>query len=302
MAELEITETTESLIKAAHEAGYLDVTKRHIARWHRAGLLPLPHTEYLGKPKGTCSHYRADARARLLAFLPYRLGRKLRPIPDLLWHLFAAGFEIEEKYLRPKLVRLAEQFEGMTQHATQLTQDDAAGRCGAAARLVDSTTSLSRDRKWRQRFGMFLPARHYPQVVEMIGGQVDAGGELLSAIAPAFGDPDATDEQAKDLGGVLAVLRSESFLTVATETEYAELQRTTVELSRQARQMGAALGRPFVSTALGLREPTPTALQYLFAELYHPLFVLWILAERRFAPAPVVGPVLRQIADLAGPA
>lgn len=291
------SETTESLIAAAAEAK-CPVSARNIADWHRAGLLPRPEVEHRGKPQGNLCHYPADARPRLLALLTYRTGGKLRPVPEMLWRLFAAGYQIEEHHLRRHFVRLAGQLDDFVRIATQLTRDDADGIDGGRARLADIAGKFARDRAWQARLGPFFPRAHAAQVIELLGGERRAGEELLNAIAPAFGETGASETQASEFFGLIGWLGCGSIQAVAAEVDYADLQQVTTDLARQGQRIAAVFARPVIHRMLGLSREACTVIEHVFCELSHPLSVLLVLVERRYAPTPFLGPTFRQLAEL----
>jgi hypothetical protein len=90
-------ESANFLLSVAAEAGFV-LTKRQLARWHRAGLLPKPKQEGLGRHKGSQSLYPEGTAKQLLAIC--ELMKKERRLEHLSWQLWWQGFDIDLEFIR----------------------------------------------------------------------------------------------------------------------------------------------------------------------------------------------------------
>lgn len=82
------------------------VTRDQLVRWHRAGLIPRPTVEHLGRGRGSASYYPAGTAAQVLALLDIR--KHHRRLADIAWLLWWAGYQVDEGTVR---VRLATQVD-----------------------------------------------------------------------------------------------------------------------------------------------------------------------------------------------
>jgi hypothetical protein len=97
-------ETADDLIAAAAERGFV-VSKRQLAEWHRAGLLPVPEQRHGGKP-GSTSVYSVGTSVRLLALCDCRRHHPHR-LDEVAWCLWWNGFDVPPASVRGPLEREA---------------------------------------------------------------------------------------------------------------------------------------------------------------------------------------------------
>jgi hypothetical protein len=103
MSETAGGETNEYLREMAATAGY-NVSKRQLAEWHRAGLLPEPRQVYGGQA-GSTSQYPIGTAQRLLVLCA---ERKLhRRNVDVAWGLWWNGYDVPVPYVREPLEEAA---------------------------------------------------------------------------------------------------------------------------------------------------------------------------------------------------
>jgi hypothetical protein len=103
MSENVCGEAKEHLIAAAADAGYA-VSKRQLAEWHRAGLLPEPEQVYGDRP-GSSSVYPVGTVTRVLDLCALR--KKWRRDVDVAWGLWWAGYDVPEAFVRGPLEQVA---------------------------------------------------------------------------------------------------------------------------------------------------------------------------------------------------
>ncbi len=96
-----------------------DVTfsRRQLADWHRAGLIPKPDREFLGGPEGTKSMYpRGTLRQAIAcAALMDHFGETDR----VGWELWMRGFKVAERYWRAPLREAHEMFRRFSSEAIE---------------------------------------------------------------------------------------------------------------------------------------------------------------------------------------
>jgi hypothetical protein len=96
-------ETNDNLIQAAAAGGYT-ITKRQLAEWHRAGLLPEPQQVH-GERVGSTSLYPVGTAAQLLQVCTLRT--QSRRNADVAWGLWWAGYDVPERWVKEPLERVA---------------------------------------------------------------------------------------------------------------------------------------------------------------------------------------------------
>jgi hypothetical protein len=119
-------ETNDDLIQAAAAHGYT-VSKRQLAEWHRAGLLPEPEQVH-GERVGSTSLYPAGTAAHLLALCALR--QRARRNADVAWGLWWAGYDVPEQWVKEPLQRVAatwrEEMQALRQLVGQTDTDQGA--------------------------------------------------------------------------------------------------------------------------------------------------------------------------------
>lgn len=83
--------TRRELIDYARVHGYR-ASEAQVIRWHKAGLLPQPQTQGLGRPRGSESHYPTSAGGQLVALC--RTKRVLRRLDSVAWVLWQQGYPV----------------------------------------------------------------------------------------------------------------------------------------------------------------------------------------------------------------
>jgi hypothetical protein len=140
-------ESTDDLLAVAAAHGSA-VSRRQLAEWHRADLLPTPEQTY-GDKAGSTSIYPAGTAQRLLALCDCR-KRSPRSLDDTAWCLWWAGFDVPERYIRGQLVRAAALWRELTDELRQLLQQ------GAAGDTDDALADTNEDDELTNRLEVFL--------------------------------------------------------------------------------------------------------------------------------------------------
>jgi hypothetical protein len=156
-------ETNDMLIEAAAEAGFV-VSKRQLAEWHRAGLLPTPRrVPRVGTSPGMRSVYPPGTADQLLALCRCR-ERYPHRRDELAWSLWWAGYAVPMRYVRPVLEGARSSWQqGLDElrrlAATPADDPDAVSEAlldlldrTATARLATKTLRQARKRLGRDRF------------------------------------------------------------------------------------------------------------------------------------------------------
>jgi hypothetical protein len=97
-------ESSQHLLSLAHEQGY-EVSTAQLARWHRAGLLPRPRQQALGRARGTQTLYPPGTGEQLLFLCASRLHQ--HSLTLLAWRLWWAGYPVSLAVIRQRLQRAA---------------------------------------------------------------------------------------------------------------------------------------------------------------------------------------------------
>lgn len=85
-------ESSKQLLELAQEHGY-SVSTTQLARWHRAGILPRPEQQSLGRGQGTQSLYPVGTGEQLL--LLCELHRHERRLIHLAWRIWWEGYPVD---------------------------------------------------------------------------------------------------------------------------------------------------------------------------------------------------------------
>ena len=109
-------ETTDEVIAFAAARGF-EVTRRQLAEWHRAGLLPKPDPAYGGRP-GSTSIYPHGTGERVVAIC--ELKKTSRSNADLGWGLWWTGFAMPEQFVRKPLEAAALEWKESTSQIQRL--------------------------------------------------------------------------------------------------------------------------------------------------------------------------------------
>ncbi len=150
-------ETAEELIALAKARGFR-VSKTQLARWHRAGLLPSPRQEGLGRGRGTQSVYAPGTGKQLVALLEIRADE--RRLVFVAWKLWWAGYDTPTKVVRALLSQVADRWERFLR--TVVTKEGPSKRGldflerVETARLTDKTLRQWRRRVGKRRFSTFV--------------------------------------------------------------------------------------------------------------------------------------------------
>src|SRR5262245_23849578 len=96
-------ESNDALIAIAKAHGYT-VSKRQLAEWHRAGLLPEPEQIY-GERLGSGVVYPPGTEERLLALCEAR-KRHPRSMEDTAWSMWWQGLDVPMHFVRDLLNRV----------------------------------------------------------------------------------------------------------------------------------------------------------------------------------------------------
>src|SRR5262245_48303612 len=102
-------ETNDTLIAIAAAHGYA-VSKRQLAEWHRAGLLPEPEQVH-GERRGSTSLYPPGTAERLLALCGCK-QRYRHHLGDVAWCLWWQGGDLPMQFVRGPLARMVAKWRG----------------------------------------------------------------------------------------------------------------------------------------------------------------------------------------------
>ena len=105
-------EDRQALLSLAREHNYA-VSATQLVRWHRAGLLPRPHQQALGKGQGTQSLYPDGTGEQLLLLCALR--QQERRFSYLVWKLWWSGYPVAlaaiKQHLQKSSIRLSREMQ-----------------------------------------------------------------------------------------------------------------------------------------------------------------------------------------------
>jgi len=97
-------ETADAIVRAVGATE--NFSKVTLAKWHRAGLIPIPDTVALGRGKGSESRYPAGTLRLVIEILNRRHSR-IGDIDDLAWELWWSGYAVPISTVRRRLEKVA---------------------------------------------------------------------------------------------------------------------------------------------------------------------------------------------------
>jgi hypothetical protein len=97
-------EKSTEVLALARQHGY-PISAHQLVRWHRAGLLPRPQQHPLTGTRGTCSLYPPGTGEQFLLLCSLR--QRERRLAHLAWHLWLAGYRVEDNIIRMQLQQAA---------------------------------------------------------------------------------------------------------------------------------------------------------------------------------------------------
>ncbi|HLH62471.1 MAG TPA: hypothetical protein VKV20_12375 [Ktedonobacteraceae bacterium] len=136
-------ESSQHLLLLAREHGY-EVSAAQLARWHRAGLLPRPRQQSLGRCQGSRTLYPPGTGEQLLSLCAARLRR--RDFASLAWQLWWAAYPVSLALIRPQLQRAASRLSRVVQLFSTIkaaAQTNEAAMLEISERMLDSIERLS---------------------------------------------------------------------------------------------------------------------------------------------------------------
>ncbi|MBA2677162.1 MAG: hypothetical protein H0U76_02010 [Ktedonobacteraceae bacterium] len=151
------SETTDALIEAMRSQDFV-VTKAELARWHRAGLIPLPVRRSLGRGRGMVSIYPSGTTKQLLALC--MIHRTEKRLPMVAWHMWWAGYDIPFHYVQRFLDHATDSWQqGFMQLRQWAEQPETLSRQldrFATARLSRKALAQARKRVGWENFPTFV--------------------------------------------------------------------------------------------------------------------------------------------------
>jgi hypothetical protein len=162
-------ETNDELIAAAGAAGYA-VSKRQLAEWHRAGLLPTPQrVPRVGTSPGMRSVYPVGTTAQLLTLCHCR-ERHPHRLEDLRWCLWWMGHDAQVSTARAHLERAAttwREYIDQLRHLMATNTDDPAELSEALLDLLDRSATERIARKTLRRVRKRVGREQFPTVLRV---------------------------------------------------------------------------------------------------------------------------------------
>jgi hypothetical protein len=255
------------------EACGCDISRDQLARWHRAELIPKPRTKGLGRGAGTATIYPIDAFARAQAL--HSVLKANRNLADAGWGLWWLGFDVPERYWRPRLQTWVETWDRVLGLFRSLLANDensdAAGDRAAERfdRLLNHIYETSavppvfkkiRHALRKERFKAFLtvmaqmgagvltdlssqPELYDPDRVE-IAKTLDVGMGFGNARRnyPDGSDPWLSGDIGEVLAEVSTLIGDGAFGVMFQNTDRAEVEATRDQM-RQIFEIGGAMAR-----------------------------------------------------------
>ncbi len=185
-------ESKEDVLEAARAAG-IAVTDAQLARWHRAGLLPRPDVQRLGRGKGTRSLYPAGTSARLIRVA--KVHQQEHRLGHAAWRLWWEDGGPLSAPACTFLIGVARRLDVQREQIVQLVDGDAVGDSDAIREMDELYSSMENDRlpqplgQARSRVG----TTQFPTVGRM----------LLELVADRFEGFQADPETGVDDGALL---------------------------------------------------------------------------------------------------
>jgi hypothetical protein len=140
-------QTRDEVLQAAREAD-CQVSADQLARWHRAGLLPRPRQQALGRGRGTVTLYPAGTSAQVIALC--RIKSQHRNLNRAAFQLWWEGFGVDEAQVRAPLLKAAAEVNGVLRSLS----------LGPEKRAKNAFESLINRRLGRARLERLLRAAH----------------------------------------------------------------------------------------------------------------------------------------------
>jgi hypothetical protein len=137
-------EPADWIVEQAQQQG-VTLSRRKLADWHRAGLIPKPDREFLGGPDGSESIYPRGTLNQAIAcsFLMKRFGS----VERVGWELWMRGFLVAERHWRDPLRQAHEMFQLFFSVTTDADDEDSEGygfeQSDAVDPLVRKVSDLS---------------------------------------------------------------------------------------------------------------------------------------------------------------
>src|ERR1700733_9866438 len=101
-------ESRDEVIQRALVLGYA-VSPTQLARWHRAGLLPRPRQQALGRGRGTETLYPAGTALQVVAIC--QIKDEERRLERIAFRLWWEGFSVDLSVIQGQLAAAVQSFE-----------------------------------------------------------------------------------------------------------------------------------------------------------------------------------------------
>jgi hypothetical protein len=189
-------ESSRQLLNLAHEHGY-EVSATQLGRWHRAGLLPRPKQQAMGKAQGSQSLYPPGTGEQLLALCALRSHE--RRFSHLTWQLWWAGYPVDLQIIWRYVHEAAARLSKRVQWFVALKQPEQT-RDGSTQELservldfIEQLAAARLDYKPLRRVRKRVGKEHFPTFMRIL---VDVASGTFEGYDTAY-----------DAGEVLAELR-----------------------------------------------------------------------------------------------
>lgn len=280
MADAQVEETLESLLRAARNAG-VRVSRDQLRRWQREGLIPRPRQRGRGRGLGTEVLYPPGSTRQLVRLCELR--KQMRSHDAIGWALWWEGFPIAESRIQAQLERqltFAERTRAAVKKQLiewELDEDrDLVGVLERVAqiRLAPELGAIRR-RTRRAKFATFIGAilRTFAGFPADLTKDDDA-----SIVARGFGLRDPT-EAGPTLKGAAAILDPRKLRRALGSATFAEICAARDDVCAVLDVLGAV--NAFVALTMG-RGPAPKVLETLAspspADGSH-MVLLWLAAK-----------------------